>query len=158
MDSADIIKVAWFVLAVLLASAEIVVPGFFLLPFGIGALAGAVAALAGAEFLVQLVVFLIVSIVAFAAFRPIAARLNQAAQPQGVGANRLVAEGGVVVEQLGPNDPGMVRVNAEIWRAESADGSVMIPGDLVTVVEVRGTRVLVRPSDSAAPNSEEPTP
>jgi len=145
MDSHDIIKVAWFVLAVLLASAEIVVPGFFLLPFGIGALASAIVALAGGEFPVQLVVFIVVSVVAFAAFRPLAARLNRAAQPPGVGANRLVDQIGVVVEQLGPDDAGMVRVNAEVWRAESADGTVMRPGDRVTVVDVRGTRVLVVP-------------
>lgn len=146
MDSEDVIKVAWFVLAVVLASAEIVVPGFFLLPFGIGALAGAIAALAGAPFLVQLVVFLVVSVATFAAFRPIAARLNRAAQPPGVGSTRLVDLQGVVIEALGPDDPGMVRIDREVWRAESADGSVMETGTPVRVVEVRGTRVLVVPA------------
>lgn len=145
MDSDDVIKVAWFVLAVLLASAEIAIPGFFLLPFGVGALGGAIAALAGTSFLVQLLVFLVVSIVAFAALRPIAARLNSAEQPTGVGANRLLNQRGSVIEQLGPDDPGLVRIDRETWRAESADGSTMTPGTTVRVVEVRGTRVFVVP-------------
>ncbi|MCC6227120.1 MAG: NfeD family protein [Microthrixaceae bacterium] len=138
-------KVAWFVLAAVLAAAEIALPGFVLLPFGIGAVGAAVAALAGADLLIQLVVFLLVSIVAFAALRPVAARLNRGSQPAGVGANRLIDQQGSVLEQLGPDDPGLVRIDRETWRAESADGSTMTPGTSVRVVEVRGTRVFVIP-------------
>lgn len=145
MESEDVMKVAWFVLAAVLAAAEIALPGFFLLPFGIGAVGAAVAALAGADLLIQLVVFLLVSIVAFAALRPVAARLNRGSQPAGVGANRLIDQQGSVLEQLGPDDPGLVRIDRETWRAESADGSTMTPGTPVRVVEVRGTRVFVIP-------------
>lgn len=145
MESEDVMKVAWFVLAAVLAAAEIAIPGFFLLPFGIGAVGAAVAALAGADLLIQLVVFLLVSIVAFAALRPVAARLNRGSQPAGVGANRLIDQQGSVLEQLGPDDPGLVRIDRETWRAESADGSTMTPGTSVRVVEVRGTRVFVIP-------------
>lgn len=148
MESEDVMKVAWFVLAAVLAAAEIAIPGFFLLPFGIGAVGAAVAALAGADLLIQLVVFLVVSIVAFAALRPVAARLNRGSQPAGVGANRLIDQQGAVLEQLGPDDPGLVRIDRETWRAESADGSTMLPGTSVRVVEVRGTRVFVVPQSS----------
>lgn len=151
MDSDDILTIAWAVLAVLLSSAEIVVPGFFLLPFGLGAGAAAIAALAGASFLVQLVVFILVSAALFAALRPIARRLNQSGDPAGVGANRLLQQRGVVIDSVGPDDPGLVRVDREDWRAESADGSTLAVGTRVVVVDVKGTRVFVIPAPQEGP-------
>jgi len=149
MDS-DALKIGWVVLAVLISAAEIFVPGFFLLPFGLGAGVGAIAAFAGATFAVQLLAFVVSSALFFALLRPIARRMNQAADPAGVGANRLLHQEGVVTDRLGPDDPGMVRVDREDWRAESASGDVIEVGTRVRVVEVRGTRVIV------APHSETP--
>lgn len=146
LNSDDILTIAWAVMAVLLSSAEIVVPGFFLLPFGLGAGAAAIAALVGATFIVQLVVFIIVSVALFAAMRPIARRLNQSRDPAGVGANRLLNQRGVVIDSIGPDDPGLVRVDREDWRAESADESALAVGTRVVVVDVKGTRVFVTPA------------
>jgi membrane protein implicated in regulation of membrane protease activity len=151
MDPEDIVKIGWVVLAVVLASAEIVVSGFFLLPFGLGAAVGAIAAFAGATFPVQLLCFVVSSAIFFAAMRPLAARLNRGGQPQGVGANRVVHEVGVVVDSIGPGDTGLVRIDREEWRAESADGSAFDIGARVRVVEVRGTRVLVVPQEDPTP-------
>jgi membrane protein implicated in regulation of membrane protease activity len=145
MDPEDVVKVAWVVLAVVVASAEIAVPGFFLLPFGLGAGAGAVAAFAGASFPVQLLCFVLASGAFFAGLRPLARRLNRVEQPRGVGANRVLHERGLVVDGMGPDDPGLVRIDREEWRAESVDGTVIEPGTRVEVVEIRGTRVLVVP-------------
>ena len=158
MESEDVLKIAWVVFAVLLASAEIVVPGFVLLPFGIGAAVGAIAAFAGANFAIQLLCFVVASALAFAALRPLARRLNQAEQPQGVGANRLISEQGVVIDAMGPNDPGMVRVDREDWRAEAVDGTAIGVGARVEVVEVRGTRVLVRLISSPMPDRPPASP
>jgi len=58
---------------------------------------------------------------------------------------------GIVVDGIGPNDPGLVRLDREEWRADSADGSVIEPGARVRVVEVRGTRVLVVPQENTTP-------
>ena len=151
MDS-DAWKIGWVVLAVVVSAAEIFVPGFFLLPFGLGAAGGAVAAFAGAGFGVQMVVFVVTSAVAFAALRPVARRMNRAADPAGVGANRLLHQQGTVTDRLGPGDPGIVRVDREDWRAESADGAPLEVGTRVRVVEVRGTRVIVVADDAVDPS------
>lgn len=154
MGSDDVVHLAWVILAVVLVCAEIFVPGFVLLPFGLGAGVAAIVGFAGAGFGWQLGAFVVSSALFFAALRPLARRLNQVADPPGVGANRLLGESGVVLDRLGPDDPGLVRVDREQWRADSADGRVLDVGARVVVVEVKGTRVLVRAADpSTDPSS-----
>lgn len=153
MSDDDLIRIAWVVLAVLVASAEIVVPGFFLLPFGLGAGVAAISAFAGAPFWLQLVVFVISSAVFFALLRPLARRLNRIEETAGVGANRLLNQRGIVTDALGPDEPGMVRIDREDWRASTDDEAVIPVGAAVRVIEVRGTRVIVSLDAPAAPDT-----
>jgi membrane protein implicated in regulation of membrane protease activity len=146
--------VAFLIGGVVLCAVELVAPGLVVLPFGIGALVASVAGFLGAAPAVQAVVFLVVSAAAFAALRPLARRLNRAGEDDGVGARRLVGAHAVVLEHIRPGETGLVRVDREEWRAESAEGSALSPGAAVRVVEVRGTRVLVEPA--AAPSGPLP--
>jgi membrane-bound ClpP family serine protease len=50
---------------------------------------------------------------------------------------------GVVLQAITANETGMVRVDREEWRAESANGQAIPAGSEVQVVEVKGTRVVV---------------
>jgi membrane protein implicated in regulation of membrane protease activity len=145
MDRSDAIKILWVALAVVLSTAEIAVPGFFLLPFGLGAAVGAVVAFLDGAFVLQLAAFVVASAVFFALLRPLARRLNQIEDPRGVGANRLLRQRGVVIQASEPNVSGLVRIDSEDWPADPANGAVLEVGTIVTVVEVRGTRVLVVP-------------
>ena len=111
----------------------------------LGAAVAAIVGFAGAEFAWQLASFIVASAVFFAALRPLAHRLNRVADPQGVGANRLLGEAGIVLDRLGPDQPGLVRIDREEWRAEAVGGAVLEAGAHVEVVEIRGTRVVVRP-------------
>jgi membrane protein implicated in regulation of membrane protease activity len=43
----------------------------------------------------------------------------------------------------GDAELGMVRVDREMWRAQSTDGSPIAAGTVVRVAEVQGTRVIV---------------
>ena len=64
--------VLWLIAAVVLGIGEIATMGFFLAPFAAGALVAALVAAAGTGTALTLVVFLLVSIAALAALRPIA--------------------------------------------------------------------------------------
>ena len=64
--------VLWLIAAVVLAIGEIATMGFFLAPFAAGALVAALVAAAGTGTAITLIVFLLVSIAALAALRPIA--------------------------------------------------------------------------------------
>jgi membrane protein implicated in regulation of membrane protease activity len=140
----------WLVAAVALGVGEMATTSFFMLPFAIGALIAAILAFMGVAIAVQLVVFAVVSVVVFAAFRPLAQRLDRSSEDKGIGAKRLVGATALVLEPISETQAGMVRIGTEEWRAESIDGQPINAGTPVTVQEIRGTRAVVLPSESGA--------
>lgn len=152
MEDSGIWALVWFGAAATLTVGEIMVAGsFFLVPFAIGALAAGVAALF-TNLLVSWAVFPIVSVLAFLGLRPYARKLD-AASPNvaGVGANRLIGHDGVVLSSIPAvaGGEGMVRVGTEQWRADSATGAALALGQTIEVVEVQGTRLIVKPTTIA---------
>ena len=167
MDEPGVWAAIWLVVAAGLGIGEMVAAGtFFLLPFAAGALVASLASFFGAPVAIGWLLFVVVSFVGapvglgwlifvlgsavtFAAMRPLAARLDASSKnPLGVGATRLVGEHGVVLTEVpaGPDELGSVRIGREEWRAEALDGGPLEPGTHVTVLEVRGTRVIVYPT------------
>ena len=62
-----------------------------------------------------------------------------------VGANRFKGLKGMVIEEIDNiHAKGMVRVEREEWRAESVDEGVIPKGAKVEVVDISGTRLLVK--------------
>lgn len=156
MDDPDLWQWVWLGAALVFGLGEMASPGsFFLAPFAIGAAVAAVAALLGAPVGLSWLVFLVVSGVSFAAMRPLARRLDAVGgNPMGVGAQRLVGERAVVLEDIpaGIDEVGLIRVGREEWRAQTIDGSPIAKDQRVIVAEVRGTRVVVYPTEPALPN------
>ncbi len=150
MNEPEFWRWVWLGAAVVFGVGEMHSPGsFFLAPFAIGAAAASVLAFLGLPAGVSWVAFIAVSLGAFAALRPLARRLDRAGgNPRGVGAQRLVGEDGVILDHVpaGPDEVGLVRVGREQWRAQSTDGGAIPVGTHVTIVEVRGTRVVVFPT------------
>ena len=139
----ETLTVVFVVAAVLLSALEIVMPGFVLLPFGLGAAVAALAGALGASSLVQLLIFIVASFAFFLALRPLSRRLNAIGPEHGVGSERLIGANGTVLEHIAAGETGMVRIDREEWRAEAATNQGLVPGTHVKVIEVRGTRVVV---------------
>ena len=133
----------WLIAAAILGIGEIATTGFFMAPFAAGALIAALASAVGAGWVISLVLFLVVSIVALAALRPIArAHLRQPAQLR-TGTAALVGRNATVVERI-EADSGCVRLEGELWRARAYDeDEVFEPGARVQVLEIRGVTALV---------------
>lgn len=140
----------WLVAMVVFGVGEMAMAGtFFLAPFALGAAVASALAFAGVSVGVEWVVFLAVSVVSFLAMRPVAKRLDARDLADGFGANRLIGQRARVVEAIGPGHaPGMVIHGGEQWRAESAEGDAIAADTSVSIIEVRGTRLLVRVSEN----------
>jgi membrane protein implicated in regulation of membrane protease activity len=145
MDSPDEWRWVWVIATAVFAVGEMATPGsFFLAPFAIGAFVAAILAFADVSVTVEWTVFLIVSIAALAALRPVARRLDLNAVDHGVGSRRLVGTRATVLKAIpGADELGLVRLDREEWRAQSTDGSPIPVGATVRVADVQGTRVLV---------------
>ena len=137
----------WTVLAAILVVGEIFSPGFFLLPFGIGAAAAAVLAWANVNAGIQWAVFLVVSIAALLSLRPLIRKQDEG-EKDAVGANRYLRKRGIVLEDIDMRaGTGMVRIDTEEWRAVS-DGEA-IPADTEIIVSgITGSRLVVKAIES----------
>lgn len=137
----------WFLLAAFLLVGEILTFGFFLLWFGIGAVAAGVCALLGLGLVWQLTVFFLGSLILLALSKKVADRISYE-QPQGVGATRFLGSRCVVLEAIDNlKNTGRVRMGKEEWRAESESGLPIPKGLEVIVTAVSGTHLIVKPLD-----------
>ncbi len=151
----DIYFWGWLILALIFFVGEILTAGFFLAAFGVGAILAAGVALLGVGVVGQLAVFVVGSAMALALSRRFAEKVTPPKQPAQVGIDRVLGKKAVVIEPIDAlRGTGIVRVDAEEWRALPEDASQIIPeNQMVRVVSVRGTRLLVRPLPEEADTS-----
>jgi membrane protein implicated in regulation of membrane protease activity len=148
----DHLWAAWLVLAVALGVAEMVSLDLILLMVAVGALVGALAALASFPVVLQVLLAAGGSAAMLGLVRPnLVARLHGG--PTLVsGHNKLVGQQGVVTEQLSTQQPGRVKVGGEIWSAQPYDESLTIEtGQTVEVFAIRGATAYVHPVGEIMP-------
>jgi len=142
--------ILWLVLAAIFIGAEVLTPGFFLLWFGVGALAAMILALIGVSSLAaQLVTFLLVSVALLIASRTIFEKFMIRYSP-GVqlksGVETMIGQVGTVVEgSRGALNEGAVKVYGSVWTALPCEGEKpLVEGESVAVDRIEGNTVYVR--------------
>ena len=143
----NILWILWLVLGVALVIAEIFTLGFVLLWFGVGAIAAAMVGLLGGGFLLQFLVFAIVSTALTLMSRTIFARYLPHSSPAiKMGVDSLPGKiGTVTTASKGALNEGAVKVFGSTWTAFPIDDeTLLIEGEKVEVVEVKGSSIYVR--------------
>ena len=111
--------------------------------FAAGSAAATIAALLKADTLVQLIVFVAVSLIALVITRPIVKKLtNQKFSP--TNADRFIGEKAVVTQKIDNiAETGLVKLQGTVWTARTADGSVIDEGETITVKAIEGVKLIV---------------
>jgi membrane protein implicated in regulation of membrane protease activity len=137
----------WILIAVIFAAGEVASLSFFLAPFAVGALLGALADIAGLSGVAAILIFLISSGLLLGFVRPIARRHMYTAPSIRTGTAALVGKTALVTQQVDDRD-GVIKLDGEMWTARSyAEGEVIAVGEKVHVVEIRGATALVSDID-----------
>lgn len=160
LGSAETWSWIWLVAMVTFGIGEIAVAGsFFLAPFAVGAGVAAISSFLGAPVGIGWGLFLAVSLGSFLALRPLARRINMGGPVLGIGSHRQIGQVARVVEAINEDtDSGFVLLGTERWRAEATDARRIPVGAHVSVVKVRGTRLMVRHDPTAITASSESPP
>lgn len=133
----------WLILMAVMIAIEIITLGLSTIWFAIGALAAYIAALFGANVVVQVVVFLAVSLVALFFTRPVAVRYFNNKDREKTNVDSMPGSTAKVIEKIDNfNAKGRVMLNGMEWMARSADGSVIDVGETVIVKEVSGVKLI----------------
>jgi membrane protein implicated in regulation of membrane protease activity len=134
----------WLIAAVLLAIGELLTPGlFFLGPVAVAAVGAAIAAGIGGGIIVELIVFIAVSLGSLAFLRPIARRHIRMPALTRTGTAALVGTKALVLQRVDANG-GRVRIGGEEWSARAFfEGQTLEPGARVEVAKIEGATALV---------------
>ncbi len=134
----------WLILFLVFIGIEIITTGiFFFLCFSVGALFAMMSALLGFDYQVAIVVFCVVSVLSVLLIRPF---LKIYFKKRNVGSNvdSLIGTKTQVLENIGPNAPGKIKVEGEVWLAVSKDNQTFSVGQTVEIVSVDGTKLIVK--------------
>ena len=130
--------VYWLIASAVFLLVEIMTLGLTSIWFAGGAVVAAIAALFGVPFLVQMLLFIVVTCLLFALTRPVAKRyLNNRVQKTNTDA--LI---GQTINNM--ESKGYVQLNGQDWTARSAEAGEIIPaGCEVVVKEIQGVKLIV---------------
>ena len=152
MDQA--VWIIWLIVGVALIIAEIFTLGFFLLWFGVGAIAASLFGFLGFGFGVQFLVFIVVSVGMTALSRTIFANYFSHGETDRTktGVESMPGKiGTVTIASKGALSEGAVKVFGSTWTAFPLEGEAeLVEGEKVEVVEVKGSSIYVRKTDGSA--------
>lgn len=138
----------WLILFVILLIIEIITLGLTTIWFAGGALAALAAGIFGFGTMIQVIVFLAVSIILLVMTRPIAVKyFNQ--ERQKTNAERLIGQCALVLEDIDTLEgKGRVEISGQEWAAKTDEPDGKIPKNTVVVVNgIQGVTLIVRPKD-----------
>lgn len=134
----------WFLLAVIFAIIEIASAGFFIIWFGIGALAAMVVALLTKSITIQFLVFIIISTTLLFLTRKLTSKVTSRHITR-TNVDSVIGKIGMVTDDIPAlESPGIVKVGGEMWSAISSDSRPIQKGHQVEVLQVKGVRLVVQ--------------
>lgn len=138
----------WVLLGILLLAIEILTPGgFYVLFFGVGALAtGLLAALGVVEPVwAQWLVFSVVSVLSLLLFRGKLLATMSVGPRQGAPVDSLVGQDAVVTETVPVSGVGRAELRGSAWSARTTHPEPIVKGTRCRVERVEGLTLWIRP-------------
>lgn len=136
-------ELMWIIAAVIFLVIECFSVSLITIWFGIGALCAAVTSLITDNFYVQVLVFLVVSLLMLIMVKPIAKR-HFNGKIEKTNTDALIGCEAIVTEEIGDEKPGRVNVDGKLWRAKSAGSICYNRGDKVTIQKIEGVTLIVK--------------
>ncbi len=134
----------WLLLAAIFIIIEIITLGLTTIWFAGGAFVAAVAGLLGANLVIQILLFVIVSVILLMFTRPLAVK-HLDTKTEKTNAEALVGQTARVLYKINNlEETGLVKINGMEWTARTSDDAVMIQeGEIVRIVEIQGVKLIV---------------
>ncbi len=110
--------------------------------FCIASLVAFILALFGIPYVIQIVVFIILSFILLLATKPLTKNMMNKTLIR-TNADRIISTIGIVTKTINPDDIGEVKVGSEYWRAISADNTLINEDEKVVIISFSGNKVVV---------------
>ena len=136
--------ICWLLMAAIFIVIELVTLGLTTIWFAGGAFIAAIAGACGASLAVQVILFLVVSILLLVLTRPLAVK-HLDSNIEKTNSEALIGKTAVVTQEINNvNATGQAKINGMEWTARAKDESEIIPvGTNVNIVEISGVKLIV---------------
>lgn len=136
--------ICWLLMAAIFIVVELATLGLTTIWFAGGAFIAAIASALGANLVIQIILFMLVSIALLVLTRPIAVK-HLDSKIEKTNSEALIGKTAVVTQEINNvNATGQVMINGMEWTARAKNDDEMIPVKAnVTVVEISGVKLIV---------------
>ncbi len=139
----------WLVALIVFALAEAATVGLVSIWFAGGALVALIAAGLNAPVWLQVVLFVVISLLLLISLRPLVQRLS-GSQPTRTNADRHIGQRALVTEEINNlAETGAIRLDGIIWTARSETDQVIPEGTVITVDRISGVKAFVSPAEAS---------
>ena len=136
----------WTLIGMICLILELTSGDFFLMCFSIGAVVTAVFAAFVPGFMVQIIIFVVASLLCLLFVRPVALKYFHRKDPNRLSnADAMVGRVGVVTEEIQAGGYGRVKIDGDSWKACGIDDMAIAKDTRVEVVSMASTIITVRP-------------
>ena len=134
----------WLIIAGLFFIGEIITVGFLVFWFGIGALIAMIVSLFTSNIIIQTTVFVISSAVLILVTKPFVKKFVDV-KPTNTNAFSIIGKNALVIKEINSiHSTGQIKINGEIWSAESENGETIPEGSEVEILNIKGVKAIVK--------------
>lgn len=142
----------WVIVAGIFFVGEIFTAGFLIFWLGVSALITMLVSFITTDIIIQTSVFIILSVILIFATRPF---VNKFIKTETVKTNAysIIGKKAIVIQEINPVEgKGQIKVNGEVWSAESINGQNIPQKSEVEIVEIKGVKAIVTVTKLASTN------
>ena len=138
----------WLIVAGLFFVGEIFTLGFLIFWFGIGALFAMIVSFFTTNIIIQTTVFLITSTIFILATKPLVKKFVDVKKTN-TNVFSIIGKKALVIKDIDPiHSSGQIKLNGEVWSAETENGEIIKEGSEVEVLKINGVKAIVKLVDS----------
>lgn len=138
----------WLIVAGLFFVGEIFTLGFLIFWFGIGALFAMIVSFFTTNIIIQTTVFLVTSTIFILATKPLVKKFVDVKKTN-TNVFSIIGKKALVIKDIDPiHSSGQIKLNGEVWSAETENDEIIKKGSEVEVLKINGVKAIVKLVDS----------
>ena len=135
----------WLIIEGLFFVGEIATVGFLIFWFGIGALIAMIVSFFTSNIIIQTTIFVISSTILIFATKPFVKKFADVKKTN-TNVYSIIGKKALVIKTIDPiHSVGQIKINGEVWTAESENNQVIDEGSEVEILEINGVKAIVKP-------------
>lgn len=133
----------WLIIAGLFFIGEIITVGFLVFWFGVGALIAMIASFFTSNIIIQTTVFIVSSVFLLLITKPFVKKFVDV-KTTNTNAFSIIEKKALVIKEINSHSVGQIKINGEVWSAESENGETIAEGSEVKIIKINGVKAIVK--------------